>query len=201
MRNRLLEHLERLLYFSAGEMYSTMTAKNNHRFWLHSEYLFRHRSYIPCLVLLVVAILLGGCDSSGGNETVSLGTMRAQVDGDSWQATDVTAELLVASVGEGLSILATSSNLSIIQLVVEDSDITSGTYEVSSVHSIANHNIAKYCGPETGTAGCASEVAEAHSGKITIERIDNESVKGRFEFETDRVTVTDGKFNLPVEVK
>ena len=197
MRNRLLEHLERLLYFSVGEMYSTMTAKSNHRFWLHSEYLFRHRSYIPCLVLLVVAILLGGCDSSGGNETVSLGTMRAQVDGDSWQSSGTTAELLEASVGEGLGITASNpEDPSVIQLAVEDSDITPGTYEVSSTQ-----NVAKYCGPETGTAGCGSEIAEAHSGKITIESIDNESVEGRFEFETNRVTVSDGKFNLPVEVK
>lgn len=172
-----------------------MYKENDSRFWSCSGSTFQYRSCILWLILFSASILLGGCDSAGDNEAVSLGTVRAQVDGDAWKATDVTGQLLETSPAEGISILATSSDpFSVIQLAAGGSDITSRTYNVSS-----EPNRAAYCGPETGTEGCASETAEANSGEIVIENFDGETVKGRFKFETDRVTVTDGKFNVPVE--
>jgi len=171
-----------------------MCKEKDSRFWSSSGPSL-HRFCVLWLVLFSASILLAGCDSAGDNEAVSLGTVRAQVDSDAWQATDVTGQLLETSVAEGIGIFATSANpFSVIQLAVEDSDLTSRTYDVSS-----EANTAAYCGPETGTEGCASEVAQANSGEIVIENFDGETVRGRFKFETDRVTVTDGKFNVPVD--
>lgn len=160
------------------------------------------------ILLLLLPSIIISCDSGGSSDLLSLGSMRAQVNGSDWRATATKGAGIIdqGPLTETLWIQGVSGDSEnpghAIQLGIGSADppsdinVTSGTYNVSQEGIGANYCDVSADSEEFCRDRESDDAGLAVSGEITIENIDDTSVRGRFEFETSTASITNGRFHL-----
>ncbi|MEM1042117.1 MAG: DUF6252 family protein [Bacteroidota bacterium] len=158
---------------------------------------------ILCSLFLLLA--LAGCDSGGdddGGGDLALGSMRAQIDGDGWTATNATATdinvlgtrtLTIAGgqVGDAVSTVTVSIT------AVDGAEITPGTYAIGDDATDLVFGTGSYSPDAT-----MQQTFLSTSGSVTVDAIDDEGASGTFSFtaalpgSSDTIEVASGQFNV-----
>lgn len=145
------------------------------------------------LSLILSLFLWVGCDSGSDDDALALGTMRAQINGASWQAANATANRVTAGSLTQVTVSGATVQAQIVSFSITDTG--TGTYTIDDVLTPARDVLsASY------TAGIGQTFI-ATSGTIRIDRFDDEVVEGTFSFEAanqagETVSVTDGQFRV-----
>ena len=160
------------------------------------------------ILLLLLPLIIISCDSGGSSDSLPLGTMRAQVNGSDWRATVSKGAGIIdqGPLAETLLIQGVSGDSEnpghAIQFGIGSADppsdfnVTSGTYGVSQEGIGAFYCDVSADSDELCRDRESDDAGLAVSGEITIENIDDTSVQGRFEFETNSASITNGRFHL-----
>ena len=152
------------------------------------------RALLTAAFVLFLTLSMSACDSGGDDDdddNNGLGTMKAEVDGDPWTATNALATRITALGFTSLTIAG--ANAASESMTISIVNITSeGTF------SLGGSNVASM-----SYTNAAQESFFATSGTMTIDDIDSEHVSGSYSFDAasttnaDTAEITDGEFNVP----
>lgn len=162
------------------------------------------------LVMTMSLITLSSCssdDDGGGGGNASSGTLKAKVDGTSYQSMEISSSATIANVGttQSLVIIASNSDGNAFAMTILGYEGT-GTYEFTGAN-IAILNTASYTEIDVSNP-TMPEVWQAPydatlSGTISISEETDSKVKGTFEFTCKNVNgnqsiknITEGSFDL-----
>lgn len=151
------------------------------------------RTFRTLLFPLVAVLLWTGCDSNGSADELALGSMRAKVGGQSWEAINATANKV--SAGGVTSVTIAGATLQAEALSVTITDTGTGTYTIDETFTPSGDVLSASYTKRPG------ETYIATSGTVEITRKDAEVVEGTFRFEArtntgQTVSVTEGAFKV-----
>jgi hypothetical protein len=160
--------------------------------------------FLPLPSLLVLGLLVAACDSGGGDDTLAVGTMEAQVDGSNWRATNATANKVTAAGTLSITItgarVGASTETMQVAITVQNGELPSpGTYTLSNDDDVSDGVAAQgsYAPSPTPTSTYFST-----SGTLNLDAISEDGASGTFSFSAETpgsgetVDVQSGRFNV-----
>lgn len=164
--------------------------------------------------MLGVALMsLTGCSNDdstdGGGGSAAAGTLKAKVDGASYQSLEISSSATIANSGQNLVIIASNSDGNAFSMTVFGYN-GPGTYKLTGADPLIT-NTASYTetdvdinNPQNSTTEIWQAPYDATEvGELVITEESDNNIKGTFSFTCKNVngdnsvkTITDGAFNL-----
>ncbi|MCB0462514.1 MAG: DUF6252 family protein [Flavobacteriaceae bacterium] len=169
------------------------------------------------LVMTMSLVSLSSCskdDDGGSGGDAASGTLKAKINGSSWQSLEISSSATVANNGNNLIIIATNSDGKAFSMSVFGYE-GEGTYEFTGA-TVGIFNTASYSETDVdlnNPQNSTTEIWQAPydnllAGTVSISDETDDNIKGTFEFTCKNVngdqsvkTISEGSFNLEKQVQ
>ena len=164
---------------------------------------------LGCMLVLAVSACKKNNDGGGGGSAAE-GTVKAKVNGSSWSSLSMSTAAQYVSMAKSLTILGPDASGKTINIIINNYDGSTGTWDITSAGTSAIGVTASYM--EVNLGGSSKTYAAPYSGSGVIGKVQisefskTGNVKGTFNFKArnqsdtnDFKDITEGSFNVKVK--
>lgn len=166
---------------------------------------------LGCLVLFTVAACKKDKDGGSGGSAAE-GTIKASVAGSSWTSISMSTSAQYVAAGKSLTMMGTDASGKTINIIVNNYDGSTGTWDITNAGASAIGVVASYIETNITNPTASKTYVAPYSGSGVIGKIQisefskTGSVKGTFNFKArnqsdnaDFKEVASGSFNVKVK--